>query len=343
MEALYEFGLEATRWLQAMYPQLAGFMQIMSDFGRFELYLAAIPLVYWCINKRLGVHLSYLLVVSTVLNLGFKHIGRQPRPLWLDDSIGLSNAESYGFPSGHVQTATLVFYFLAGWLRESWLWLFATLYVFLMALSRVYLGVHFVHDVVAGFFVALLLLGGYLAWQQFGVRRFKQRIFGQRLLFAAVLPLALLIVYVAIIFLRGEPDASLPWASHFELAELESFEGTIQFIAVMLGAGVGFTFEQTRVCFKVEGVWWKRLLRYVIGLIGILLIWRGLGVVFGAIAPDELLWLSLPLRFIRYTLLGLWLAYYAPMLFVMLNLTDHAVEPEIPFTVEGATMRKREE
>ena len=71
-----------------------------------------------------------------------------------------------------------------------------------------------------------------------------------------------------------------------------------------------------------------------------MLIWGGLRPVFDSIAPPDLLWLALPLRFLRYFLLGIWTTYYAPMVFVMLNLCDHAVEPEVRFTVAGATMRR---
>lgn len=316
-------------------------MRLFSDLGRFELYLAAVPLIYWCISKRLGTHLAYLLIISTVLNYGFKHVFRQPRPGWIDPSLTIGDSESYGFPSGHVQTATVVFFLLAGWIRENWLWTFSLSYIFVMMLSRLYLGVHFVHDVIGGFFVGIVILIAYLVWQQHGARRFMERIFGQRLLAVTLLPIALLILYIIVIVLRGTPDDTVAWASQLELAEREAFEGTVGFLGIMLGTGIGITLEQTRVCFRVAGDWWKRLLRYVLGIGVLVLIWAGLRSVFETIAPPEILWLALPLRFVRYFLMGIWTTYYAPMLFVMLTLCDHSVEPEIPFTVAGTSMRQR--
>ena len=341
METLIELGLEATKWLQGMYPQWETFMRLFSEFGRFELYLAVVPLVYWCISKRLGTHFAYLLIVSTVLNYGFKHLFRQPRPSWVDPALTLSESESYGFPSGHVQTATVVFFLLSGWIRENWLWIFSFLYIFLMTLSRIYLGVHFIHDVIGGFLVSIAILGGYLAWRQYGERRFMERLFGQRLLAVTLVPLALLVLYLAIILLRGEPDETVAWASQLELAEREAMEGVIGFIGVMLATGIGITLEQSRVCFKVAGEWWKRVLRYVLGMLVTVAIWAGLRPVFDSIAPPDLLWLALPLRFIRYFMFGIWVTYYAPMAFVMLNLCDHSVEPEVQFTVAGASLRRK--
>ena len=57
MEEIINFGLEATQWLQGIFPQLEGFFQLLSTLGRENFYLAMMPLIYWCINKTVGKHL----------------------------------------------------------------------------------------------------------------------------------------------------------------------------------------------------------------------------------------------------------------------------------------------
>src|SRR5687768_9261786 len=101
MEPLYEFGLEVTRWLQANYPSLESFLEVVSNLGRFEFYLILLPLIYWCLDKRLGATLTYLLTLATCVTIFLKHALHEPRPYWLDAGVGLSTEESYGVPSGH--------------------------------------------------------------------------------------------------------------------------------------------------------------------------------------------------------------------------------------------------
>lgn len=341
MDSLLDFGLTVSRWLQETYPQLAGVMRLFTDLGRFEVYLALLPLLYWCLNKRLGIYLSYLLILSTVLNGIGKQLIRGPRPFWLEPQLGLIEEISYGIPSGHAQTATVVAGFLAGWFRKRWLWTAAVLYILIMGFTRIYLGVHFVHDVVAGILLGALILTGFALWQRFLGRWFRSRLLGQRLLPAAGAPLALLVLYVAtILWLRG-PDPSVDWAAFQPAAELEGWESTVSYLAMMLGAGVGFMFESNRVGFLVSGPIWKRALRYLLGIAVAIVIWRGLGIVFLAVTPrpEEMLWLALPLRFVRYLVLGAWIAYYAPWSFVKLKLAERSAEPETPFTIEGASLK----
>lgn len=58
-------------------------------------------------------------------------------------------------------------------------------------------------------------------------------------------------------------------------------------------------------------------MRYVIGLLGVLVIWYGLGLVF----PRGESLLPYVLRFIRFALLGLWVAAGVPIFFMKLKLS----------------------
>ena len=337
MDTLYEFGLEATRWLQDAYPSWESWLGFITEFGRFEFYLLFLPLIYWCINKKLGVQLFAVMAITDFTNSTLKHLLRTPRPYWLDATVGLVSDADYGLPSGHTQSATVLYLFLAGWLRRRWAYAAAVMIIFVMALSRVYLGAHFVHDILGGLFVGLAILGGFLLWRTFIDERYKTRILGQRLLVAIVVPVVFFALYIIVRLVLGAPDDGVAWVGFIDSAELLGMESSTRGFALLLAFTIGANLETSYVCFKAEGTWLQKAARYLLGMVVALLIWQGLDIAFEAVTPEGTLWLALPLRFVRYFLLAIWIVYYAPMAFVWLKLADFSPEPEIPFTVKGAS------
>lgn len=335
MQPLYEFGIEMSRWLQLNYPQLEPLLQLLSVLGNFEFYLALLPLIYWCINKRFGKEVAYVLAITNILNAVAKHLLRQPRPLWLDDTVGLSEETSYGAPSGHVQSATVMYILVAYQVQRRLGWVLAILGILLMVLSRIYLGVHFWQDAVTGFLLGVVVLVGYFVWRANFREEFRNRILGQRILFAIALPLFIALLYAGALFVLGEP-AQVAWAEAAQAAESASVEEVFTATGILLGLGIGFILEASRVHFTVQGPVWQRTLRYIVGIIGTVAIWRGLALVF----PEDPLWLALPLRLLRYWLAGMWVAYYAPLMFVRIGLAQASAAPDVSHSISsGGIMR----
>lgn len=329
MESLRDFSLEVTRWLQENYPQLESFFLIISGIGRFEFYLAVITLIYWCIEKTLGRSLAYILSFSFLINGILKHAVRDPRPFWLDSTLGLTTERSYGVPSGHAQAATVFYGFLAFWFRRAWVWILAILMILLMVLSRVYLGVHDIEDVLAGIFIGILILIGYYLWRRYMADRFANRILGQRLMIAVLVPIVLAMIYVVVLVIIGQPNEDVAWAEYIEFAEKASFDELAAEFGILLGFGVGFVLEVSRVRFMIQGPFWKRLIRYLLGLAGTVILWFGLDTIF----PKEPLALAFPLRFLQAFLMAIWIAFYAPWVFVKVRLADARSEPEVTITI----------
>jgi prepilin-type N-terminal cleavage/methylation domain-containing protein/prepilin-type processing-associated H-X9-DG protein len=71
--------------------------------------------------------------------------------------------------------AALVWPFLAGTLRRRWAWALAMLIVLLVSVSRVYLGVHFISDVIGAWAVAAVLLWCQARWERSAMDRFEFR------------------------------------------------------------------------------------------------------------------------------------------------------------------------
>lgn len=85
-----------------------------------------------------------------------KLVFRRPRP----DVLRLVEQSGYSFPSGHAMNS-MIFYGLAAYLlvRRGRHWSrylvagFVAVLVLLIGLSRIYLGVHYASDVLAGFLI----------------------------------------------------------------------------------------------------------------------------------------------------------------------------------------------
>ncbi|MBN3923056.1 phosphatase PAP2 family protein [Nostoc sp. NMS4] len=103
--------------------------------------------------------LAYLLTASVgsiIINRTAKQLMHRVRPeLWQS----IAPESSFAFPSAHAMTSiTLVAILLFLTWASSWRWLvliFGSLYIIAMAWCRLYLGVHFPSDILAGWMVAL--------------------------------------------------------------------------------------------------------------------------------------------------------------------------------------------
>lgn len=329
MEQLTELGLALIAWLQTTYPQIAGFMSFISALGSEEFFLLVMPFFYWSLDKRLGKNLGYLFLISITINPILKNAFRQPRPFWLDPSLQMGEADGYGLPSGHVQYTTVLYLFLATWVRRWWMWLLAFVMIGLMALSRVYLGLHFPTQALAGFLAGALILAGYLILRRIFLPRYSKRNLGSRLLMVVLMPLILAAVYLGLVLLLGRPDPDVAWAAYLPAAETDAREGVATGIGALLGFGVGMVFESSRVRFRTEGSIGRRLGRYLLGIVVTVGLWAGLDALF----PESPLWLALPLRVLRYFLILLWVSYLAPWVFVKLRLAEADAESEIRVTL----------
>ena len=106
----------------------------------------------------MAVRVALLMALSSVLNQTLKALLQQPRPFHLDPTLKQSEAIGYGLPSGHAQASVVQWGSLAAWFRRQWVWSVAVALVFLVGLSRVYLGVHFPTDVLAGWAIGAALV-----------------------------------------------------------------------------------------------------------------------------------------------------------------------------------------
>lgn len=120
---------------------------------------------YFALGSKRFFHTAMLLMAAGLLNAWLKDFGQNPRPdvlYALDGRVG----DSYGWPSGHTQIAVVLWGYLAYTLKQNWAYAAAAIFIGLQAFSRLYLGVHDLGDVSAGFVFGVLCLAAYIGAEQ---------------------------------------------------------------------------------------------------------------------------------------------------------------------------------
>ncbi len=125
----------------------------VSDLGTESIYIIAGLAIYYLYNPYIGFSTILSLVLSGSLNSMVKEWLALPRPP--NPKIP---AEGYGFPSGHAQNTTVFWGTLSLLSKNSCLIILTIFLVAIISYSRIYLGVHYTHDVLGGIFIGILLI-----------------------------------------------------------------------------------------------------------------------------------------------------------------------------------------
>ena len=295
MEALLEWGIHLIVVIQQIHgPVLDSIFRAITFMGGEEFYLLLLPLLFWCVDFGLGARLAVLFLLSSYLNTDLKDLFQQPRPFDLNPSVRLSPVEGYGLPSGHAQSAVVVWGSIAAWSRKGWFWGIAMGLMVLIGFSRIYLGVHFPTDVFAGWVIGAVLLGLYLVMKPRVEKWLARLSLGQQILLALAVPPVLLLIHPV-------KDATAA-------------------MATLAGTGVGLALTHRYLPFNARGPWWQRTLRFLTGGLIVVALYLGLKLVL----PGEGSALHLIFRFLRYGLIGMWISLGAPWFFRLLRLAPEA-------------------
>lgn len=290
MESVLGWGLDVVRSVQTISsPALTIVMKSLTLMGSEYFYLIFLPIMFWCVDERHATRFGLVFIASSFTNSWLKFAFAQPRPYQLDPSVGLSSESSYGLPSGHSQGSSTFWGLLAPQLRRPWGLVLAVVLPLAISFSRIYLGVHFPTDVIAG----LVLGWGFaLAWLILGAR--VERLVAAWNVRVRVVMIAVLALGMNALNMR---DTSMSGV----------------FFGTALGAVVLFD----KVHFDASsGSLARKAVRLALGLAGMALLYVG-GKLAGTAAHGQN---DALIRFIRYGLVGGWVSLGAPWLFLKLEL-----------------------
>ena len=143
--------------------EITPIMKIVTFFGGATCLIGLTIILFITIkNKKIGLLIGTNLIVITILNQIFKFILQRPRPT----ENRIINENGYSFPSGHSMISMAFYGFLIYLiykyvknkkLKYISITLISILIIFI-GISRIYLGVHYTSDVLAGFLFSISYL-----------------------------------------------------------------------------------------------------------------------------------------------------------------------------------------
>lgn len=323
MDFLIPFGVNWIIAIQSLGAWLEVPMKFFSFLGTENFFLLILPLIYWCIDANLGIRVGFILLTSNFVNEIFKLMFAGPRPYWVSAKVIPFSAESsFGVPSGHAQNAVGVWGMIASGVRKRWAWGVAIALAFFIGFSRWYLGVHFPHDVFLGWLLGGILLWAFMQFWNPVEAWLKQQALGSQIFIAFIVSLIVIVLGAVSVGRLDGYTFPAEWRDNAlragSLPAPVSIESFITSAGTLFGLAAGVAWLAARGGYQASGPVEKRALRFVVGLIGVMILWRGLALFL----PDNADLISYIFRYLRYTLVGFWVSGGAPWLFFRFKLAD---------------------
>ncbi len=244
----------------------ADFFLKMTFFGELNTVLVMMAMIYWAINKELGTYLLMGWSGNRLINGALKVTACAYRP-WIRDARiipygnSIKTATGYSFPSGHVMNASTVFGGIAVHKNmPTVLRIFALLFVLLVALSRMFLGVHTPQDVIVGVAAGMLVMFLIFMMMQW-IEKHTDKDWIVALIGTGLL--IMLAIYAAVKPYPIDYDAEGKILVDGAKMANDTFKGVGWGIAFLLG----WVLERRFVKFSTDISLEKKLTRIVIGLI----------------------------------------------------------------------------
>ncbi|MFT4758102.1 MAG: membrane-associated phospholipid phosphatase [Paraglaciecola sp.] len=176
---------------------LTGFMRLLTAVGYIEFFMVFLTVILFIVDFKKGFILLLILFWTAGITLFLKEHFNLPRPFHVDSRVQFLDAKldngasfefsemgakafwdilpievlekirqakefAHGFPSGHTSIALALWGGLILLFRKQWVTILSVSLILLIPFSRMYLGVHFIADILGGYAVGGLIL--FLFW-----------------------------------------------------------------------------------------------------------------------------------------------------------------------------------
>ena len=275
-----QFELEMIHWFQDLRNGFLDFLfNFFTVFGEELVLIVILGFIYWSYDKKVGEKMGFTIFISLAFNSLLKLVIHRPRPFVADSTIEplrLDTAGGYSFPSGHTQTAATTFFRLHLNIKKRWLLIVAIVITILVAISRMYLGVHYLTDVLVG-----AALGITIAWI-FG--KYFDRIKKIDLVYSVILALVVLSgVIILVVNYLSNTSAGVIDAAQFYFDS----EAVMKMLGTISGFIMAIKYEHRMVNFENHHRLAHNLIRFALGIAVILAVRYGLKYIFTLIVDSD--------------------------------------------------------
>jgi membrane-associated phospholipid phosphatase len=320
MEGINGIEIIVNEVLQSLGTWLKVPMLAMTALGYEEFFILLLPTLYWCFDPMVGLRVGMVLLLGNVFNTFLKFLFHNTRPYWFSETVkALSFETSFGLPSGHAQISATVWGWLAVEVKKRWFTITAVIVIFLIGFSRLYLGVHFLSDVTLGWLLGGLLVWAFASWYPKVGQWLNQKSLLEKVGIIAASTAVMILLVLGARWVVGPWEMPAAWAGRAGEVDPFSLDGIFTVSGTWMGMLMGYVWlTEKKGHFLAGDGGWRRLARLLIGLLGIFILYFGLGQVF----PRDANFVGYALRFVRYTVIGLWVSMLAPLSFERLKLLN---------------------
>lgn len=246
-------------------PFLDAVISLVTHLGAETLFMVVALVFFWCVDKHRGYFLLFGGFLGTVCNQFLKMLFRIPRPWVLDPEFTIvesarEGATGYSFPSGHTQCATNLYGGVARSSKRRVVQITGVVLCFVIAFTRMYLGVHTPKDVIVSLAIGFALV--LLLYPIIEASRANPKLMYGVIAFSALLTLANLLFV-----------SFYPFPVDVDVTNLtDARENAWKLLAAVVGISLIYPIERKWIQFETRAVWWAQILKMAGGLIIVVLI-----------------------------------------------------------------------
>ena len=225
--------------------EMYNIFSIITNLGDIIIYIIIITSIWYAYDKKFAKNLAFSLLLGGAYANGIlKDIFQDPRP-WTR-----REASDYGFPSGHSQSAASVYPYIAYKVRKknkilAWILIGIT---YLIAISRIIIGVHDIHDIWGGLLFGMFFLTIFIIMEPKISEISKTLSFPIKAIIIVVIPLILFLIAM-VFFPNSDQDYGV-------------------YCGAMIGLGLGYLVECEKIQYDPTILSQKqRIINLILGLI----------------------------------------------------------------------------
>ena len=278
-------------------PFLDTFFGLITMFGEETILIVIMCLLFWCVNKQMAYIMATVFFLSSLAVQGMKIIFRLDRPWVIDPNFqpvegSVRAATGYTFPSGHTQNAAAILGSLGAQIKPYIFKIILFAVAILVAVSRVYLGVHFISDVIASLVITFGLL--WLVMRFFPSESNHNTCRKRELIWPSIIAgIAIIVLIIATV------------SYHTELSTSVQLRDAVRSAGGAIAFAIGMYIERVYIRFSIKTKYlWLQPIKLILGLVGLVVIQEGIRLVGTTLVVDTL----------RYFFMVFWLIVVYPLI-----------------------------